>query len=139
VKRDKHDKVMSDLVRSRADWHCERCRKYFHEGHRGGLECSHYYGRSKNSTRQYPDNLTSFCTGCHMHLGKRDRGAYEDFIRKELGPDRFDALVRRANTVYKITKVEKEDRYQHYKAQLKYMQRRRKEGETGWIDFVAWD
>ncbi|KKL64528.1 hypothetical protein LCGC14_2164040, partial [marine sediment metagenome] len=51
----------------------------------------------------------------------------------------FDALVQRANTVYKIIKVEKEERYQHYKAQLKYMERRRKEGAIGWLDFVAWD
>jgi len=29
--------------------------------------------------------------------------------------------------------------YQHYKAQLAYLERRRKEGEQGWIDFVAWD
>ena len=57
----------------------------------------------------------------------------------ELGPDRFDALVQRANTVYKITKAEKEERYQHYRAQFKYMERRRKEGAIGWLDFVAWD
>jgi len=139
VKRDKHDKVMSDLIRCRADWKCERCNCEYPPGRRGGLECSHFYGRSKQSTRHYPDNLSSFCTGCHMHLGKVARDKYEMFIRMELGPDRFDALVQRANTVYKITKAEKEERYQHYRAQFKYMERRRKEGAIGWLDFVAWD
>jgi len=41
--------------------------------------------------------------------------------------------------VVKHTKVDLEDMYQHYKAQLKYMDRLRLEGKTGWLDIVAWD
>ena len=39
----------------------------------------------------------------------------------------------------KYTKAELEEMYQHYKAQLKYMDRRRGEGTLGWLEFVAWD
>ena len=39
----------------------------------------------------------------------------------------------------KYTRAELEEMYIHYKAQLAYMERRRKEGETGYIDFVGWD
>lgn len=39
----------------------------------------------------------------------------------------------------KYTKADLEEMYQHYVAQLKYMEKRRKDGETGYIDFVGWD
>ena len=138
MKRDKHDKVMSDLVRERADWRCERCNKYYPEGHRSGLENSHYYGRARMSTRYFPDNLTSLCTGCHFYFGGA-RDEYTSFLIKALGESRFDDLVLKGNAVRKFTRAEKEEQYQHYRAQYKYLRRRRDQGETGWIDFVSWD
>ena len=138
MKRDKHDKCMSFLVRERAEWRCERCNKYFPEGHRGGLKCSHYYGRARKSTRWFPDNLTSLCTGCHFYFGGA-RDEYTSFLRKELGEVLFDDLVLRGNKPRKYTKSDMAEMYTHYKAQLAYMEKRRMKGERGWIDFVQWD
>jgi len=137
VKRLKLDKVFSDLIRERAEWKCERCNKSFPDGHRQGLDCSHFYGRRHRSTRWHPDNAWAHCRGCHQYLGSNP-AIFDKFARDKLGDVRYDWLMRRHNQVVKYTKSELEEMYQHYKAQLKYMQRRRKT-ETGWIDFVAWD
>ncbi len=138
LKRDKLDKVISDLIRCRAGWHCERCKKYYPKGHRGGLECSHYYGRRGLSTRWHPPNLSSFCTGCHFHMGGA-QDEYTAFMRKELGDTGFEELVLPGNAVRKYTKSDREELYQHYKAQWNYMCRLRKEGRMDWLEFVAWD
>jgi hypothetical protein len=138
LKRTKLDKVISNLVRERSQWTCERCQKYYPEGSRGGLECSHYYGRRGLSTRWHPDNLTAFCTGCHFHMGGA-RDEYTAFLRKALGDTRFDELVLRGNKPRKYTPQEREEMYVHYKAQLEYLERRRRDGETGVIEFTSWD
>ncbi len=139
LKRTKHDKIISDLIRERAEWCCERCDTYFPEGHgRQGLHASHYYGRGRISTRFLPDNLNSLCMGCHLHMsGNRDE--YTAFKVKELGQSRFDDLVLRGNAVMKYTKSDKEELYIHYKAQYKYMLRRRKQGDRGYLPIVNWD
>jgi hypothetical protein len=64
---------------------------------------------------------------------------FDKFARDALGETRYDWLMRRHNQVVKYTRAELEDMYQHYKAQLVYMERRRKEGELGYLDFVSWD
>jgi len=139
MKRDKHDKVTSFLVRTRSNWTCERCMKYYPEGHRGGLENSHYISRGKMSTRYSPDNCSAFCTGCHFHMSANREAEYTPWLRKQLGEDRFDDLVRRGHAVMRYTKDEKEKRYQHYKEELADMQLSRDMGETDWIEFTSWD
>jgi len=139
LKRTKHDKVISDLVRCRTNWTCERCGKYYPEGHRGGLECSHYYGRRGLSTRWHPDNLNAFCTGCHFHLGGA-RDEYTAFKKRELGEVRFDALVLRGNAPKKYTPADREELYQHYRSEWALMDTRRVTlGDTCYIDFVSYD
>ena len=61
------------------------------------------------------------------------------FLYRELGEVRYNDLVLRANTPVKRSKAEREEMYQHYKAQLQYCRRRRMDGETGLIEFVEWD
>jgi hypothetical protein len=138
LKRTKLDKVISDCIRERTGWTCERCEKYYPEGHRGGLECSHYYGRRGLSTRWFPDNLNAFCTGCHFHLGGA-RDEYTSFKFKELGESGFDDLVLRGNSVRKYSKADREEIYQHFKSELRHMQRQRMEGRQGYLPLLWWD
>lgn len=73
------------------------------------LQCSHYYGRAKNSTRFYMDNLIALCWKHHYgdkyigweyakqrkELHGRD-GEYTLFMKKWLGKKRWDELERRS-------------------------------------------
>ena len=138
MKRTKLDKVFSDLVRERAEFTCERCGKYYPVGHRQGLDCSHFYGRRHRSTRWHPDNAFAHCRGCHQYLASNP-AIFDKFARDSLGDTRYDWLMERHNQTVKYTKADLEDIYQHLKAQLTYLQRRRSQGERGYIDFVAWD
>jgi len=138
LKRTKLDIVFSNLIRERSEWHCERCKKYYPVGHRQGLDCSHFFGRRHRSTRWFPNGAAAHCRGCHQHLGSNPI-EFSAWIRTQLGDTAFDELQLRHNRVAKYTRPDLEEMYQHYKAQLKYMERRRKQGETGWLEFVAWD
>ena len=138
MKRSKLDIVFSKLVRLRNEFTCERCNKVFPEGHRQGLDCSHFYGRRHRSTRWHPDNAFAHCRGCHQYLGSNP-AIFDKFGRDTLGDTRYDWLLRRHNQVVKYTKADLEDMYIHYKAQLAYLEKRRMKGDLGYIDFVSWD
>ncbi len=143
MKRTVLDAVISDLIRERSDWTCERCGKIYEEGRIKGkcrsLENSHWTGRGGKSTRWFPDNLNAFCTGCHFYMGGAGRLEYDTFKKKELGMTRFDDLVLRCNKPRKYTPADRKDMLIHYRAQWKWLRNRRKRGETGYIDFVSWD
>lgn len=61
------------------------------------------------------------------------------WVLRQLGDDRYDDLVRRANKPRKYTPQDRKEMNAHYKAQLAYLERRRSEGEAGYIDVVSWD
>lgn len=92
------DRVFSRYIRLR-DGRCVRC------GNTGSgkdgietLHCSHFFGRRKESVRYDPDNCDTLCFGCHQHWGSDNRESYREFKKKQLGEQRFNALVVRANT-----------------------------------------
>ena len=138
IKRTKLDAVFSDLVRERADWTCQCCGKEFPDRKGAGLHCSHFFGRRGASTRHHGDNCYALCFSCHQRLGSNPH-EHRAFVHRELGEVRYNDLVLRANTPVKRSKAEREEMYQHYKAQLQYCRRRRMDGETGLIEFVEWD
>ena len=138
IKRTPLDAVFSDLVRERADWTCEVCGKEFPDRKGAGLHASHYFGRRGASTRHHGDNVWSHCFGCHQKLGANPH-EFRSWVYKQLGESRYDDLVLRANSVCKRTKAERKEMLAHFKAQLEYIRKRRKEGETGLIEFVEWD
>lgn len=138
LKRTPLDAVFSDLVRERADWKCEVCQKDFPERKGAGLHASHYFGRRGAATRHHGDNVFSHCFGCHKRLGENPH-EFTAWVKSQLGETRYDELVLRANGVVKRTKAERKEMLEHFKAQLAYMRRRRREGEAGYIDFVDFD
>ena len=138
LKRDKLDAIISDLVRERAEWTCEKCNKQFPEGSRQGLHASHLFSRGNKSTRWHPDNLFAHCFGCHHRLGSNPVDFY-DWARAQLGDGCFDNLRVRAKAPRKYTKVEREEMYRHYKEQYEQMRYKRMAGVVGRIEFIAYD
>lgn len=136
MKRDKFDIAMSDLVRGRANWTCERCHTPYPEGHRRGLECSHIFGRRRHSVRWFPDNCLSLCTGCHRHVSSYPE-EHRELAISILGMDRYAALKLKAAETRKWTKLEKDEMYFRMKMELKRMQALRDGGETGRIEFIT--
>ena len=96
MKRSKWDKVFSNAVRVRDKWTCQRCKKYYPEGRRQGLHCSHFYGRAKYSSRFDFDNAEALCYGCHQYLGSHPEEHRKHKIMK-IGVSKFNRLTLRSN------------------------------------------
>lgn len=97
IRIDKADAVFSEYIRRR-DGRCMRCGKAG-TGPKGilGLQCSHYFGRARESTRFANDNCIALCWGCHQYWGSTDREAYRKFMIRNFGEKRFAMLTVQAN------------------------------------------
>lgn len=104
IKLDKADIEFSKYIRLR-DSRCMRCSRKGEENAEGlpilRLQCSHYFGRAKESTRFDPNNCDSLCAGCHQEWGSNDREAYREFKIKQLGENGFKILQVKANNYQK--------------------------------------
>lgn len=99
MKLDPADVVFSQYIRLR-DMKCMRCCSPVQLNDKGlptTHQCSHYFGRTRETVRFDPENCDTLCHGCHRFWEKEDREAYRDFKIKQLGQERFDRLVVRAN------------------------------------------
>lgn len=137
IKRTPTDVAFSNCVRERANWTCEKCGKYFPEGSRGGLDCSHHHGRGGWSIRFDPLNAEALCYGCHSHYGGTEKRRKE--VLTEQQQDLLYNLLedRELGKAYRKTKG-KGDIAKHYRNELKRMQELRAQGETGRIEFIGW-
>lgn len=135
MKRNKLDIVFSYLVRERAGWNCERCGKHYPPGHRRGLECSHVFGRRRQSVRYHPLNAMALCTGCHRHVTAHPQ-QHMELYEKKFGAVRMEALRRLANTTVKRTAFEKEKLHAEMKAELRRLESLRNGGEVGRLEFM---
>lgn len=102
VKIDAADKAFSLYIRSR-DKKCVHplCNRTEF------LQCSHFWGRGKESTRFDPENCDTLCPAHHRdwenqkEIKIRDKvvmGEYALFKLEQLGQARYDALKLRAHT-----------------------------------------
>ena len=102
IKRDKHDAVFSDLVRCRNNYTCEMCDKEYPDSStRGGLHCSHYFGRRHQSTRYHPDNGFCLCFGCHRKV-EEDPKFHTEWVISRLGSGCYELLCERKNQIKNI-------------------------------------
>ena len=96
IKRRFADRLWSLIIRIRDNFTCVRC-KHKHAWNSKGLQCSHYFSRSREATRFDWDNCDSFCLACHLNWS---RGAgwqkYSVFKRQQLRFMRYESLVARA-------------------------------------------
>jgi len=125
VKRDKIDKVFSELIRRKAKGVCavskvmpDICKSPINKW-KYGMDCSHTeFGRRNQSTRFSFLNCDAVCKGCHRKLGESSIFA-SSFKYKQLGARKFNELTDESNKVCKRSKADKEDLYKDLKEQLK--------------------
>lgn len=101
------DKIVSDMVRERDNWTCQRCHTRYTEGV-GALHCSHYFSRRYMGTRWDMNNLMAMCYGCHRLIESDKQGWYAEHMKKELGDEVFEMLRIKAYAVTTFTVPELE-------------------------------
>ncbi len=134
IKRDKADDLFSKLVRERAGWACETCGRYYPEGHRQGLHCSHIFSRRHQATRWHPDNAIAECFGCHQR-GAGDPIEHFYALETVMGRDRLDRLRIAHTGVLKVPAWYKKQIVAKLKAELDRLIEARAQGKTGRLDF----
>lgn len=137
------DNIFSKCIRERNDWiceydNCDKCGNVSFRHNPGGLHNSHFKGRRNRSTRWHPDNCFALCNKRHERMGDNP-DEHAAWVRRELGDTRFDDVVLRANSVRHYKPFDRWDMNQHYKAQLKKMQRQRLDGVQGYLILTPWD
>lgn len=133
IKRDKTDILFSWLVRERADWICEHCRLELRESP-GRLHCSHVYTRGKKSIRYHPLNAFAHCLNCHDYLGKNPL-VFAEWVKGRLSDQDYERLKYLASRPTRFTKWDKEMIHSHYKEEKQRLQRLRREGARGRLEF----
>jgi len=130
------DTAFSRCVRTANDWRCERCNCQHIEGSQG-LHCSHIYSRRHRNIRWCKENAQALCFPCHQWFGgsPADSGPWiEEFV----GAGTLDILREKMHSGIKVSKLEEKDIAAHYRKQLKILEQKRNDGETGYIDFESW-
>lgn len=139
IRRDKYDATFSDLIRERANWTCERCRKVDVDGQARGkslkMDNSHFIPRRHQNTRFSAENCDCLCKGCHKYFTEDNTGLYATWKRNKLGDERYEALIEEGKKIRKRTKADKEEMRDHHLACFGYIRKRREKGEIGYIDF----
>ena len=99
IKLRKTDRLLTKLARIIYGYTCQRCGKvYSPEGDLHNLGVSHYWVRSRESTRFDLDNVTLLCNmPCHTKWAGEDRADYTEYMIKRLGQEGYDLLMLRAN------------------------------------------
>jgi len=138
MKISKFDAVFSKLVRERANWTCEVCNTYYPEGNRRGIECSHFFTRSRQGTRLHPQNAACHCTKCHFNFGGNPI-EFSRWIKDHLGEQLAYDIEQLSHRIKKKTKAYREEEYLHLKAELARMEELRRQGVRGRIEFTAYE
>ena len=136
MKRDKRDAIFSLLIRERSSWCCERCGEFVVEGERQRLHCSHIVSRKFRRLRWEPINAVSHCAKCHSYLTDRPH-EFGLWVDEKLGKIIASRLTELSRPIGKYSKPMLEDIYQNLKASYKVMVDKRKDGETGRIEFES--
>jgi hypothetical protein len=131
------DRAFSKLVRESADYVCQNCNKQYRHDTRLA-HCAHVHSRKHRATRWHVDGAICLCASCHRRYTDFPI-EWTDFVRRHLGDERSTLVCKLAHTIRKYTKAEKQEMLVHYRAQFKYLERRRMQGETGYIEFVGYD
>lgn len=90
---------LDDLVREVLKLRDKKCRVC---GSTKYLQVAHFITRSNYAVRWDLDNVFRLCSGCHMmrrNSWHKDPASCAEWVRKELGEERYNALRMRANTV----------------------------------------
>lgn len=61
------------------------------------MQCSHFWGRGRQTTRFDPENCDTLCYGCHAFWEANKQGEYTRFKQRQLGQARYALLEIRAH------------------------------------------
>lgn len=125
------DKYFSMCIREARNHTCETC------GKTGRMEASHVYSRRHRTIRWDKLNIMCQCNGCHRAWHESPLKSFAWF-ESEYGQGRIDILREKMNSKIKVPKSEEKEIASHYRAQLKLIEQKRADGETGYIDFESW-
>ena len=133
------DQWFAKCVKERADWTCEYSNKYFPEGDRRGIECSHLFSRRHYSIRFDPRNAFAHSTHSHFHLGGNPV-LFSRWAEEQLGSGCIERLIEKKNdtNLAKLVKKNLKDVAKHYKQEYERMRQLRAEGVTGRIEFAGY-
>lgn len=113
------DVWFSKCVRQRTLWTCECCEKQYEEGSQG-LHCSHFFSRTKRSTRWFPLNAAAHCMGCHTFLGGNPYN-FNTWMQNHIGEVDYLRLVLLSNEIAKFTPKDRRAISLHYKQTFEWM------------------
>lgn len=118
IKIDKADSIFSKYIRTRDDWSCKRCGKYY-EPPTSALHNSHFQGRGKENTRYDPENCDALCYGCHRYFTSQPGEHYQWQVEQK-GQKKVEELILRSNT-YK--KKDRKAEVQHWTTRLEALEK----------------
>lgn len=101
------------------------------------MDCSHVYGRRHRTIRWAKENAKCLCSACHRwwHENPTESGKwFEDLV----GEGYMELLREKRDSMMKITKSDERDIARHYRLQLRNIEERRLNGETGVIPFESY-
>ena len=101
------------------------------------MECSHRFSRRHRTIRWAKDNADCLCTGCHRKFGENPLDAAA-WLEKRMGQGAIDILREKRDSMAKVSKGEEKCIARHYRLQLKNIEEKRLNGETGVIPFESY-
>jgi uncharacterized protein with PIN domain len=99
AKIDLADKAFSLYIRTRDNWTCQNCGKYYAPP-TNSLHCSHFVGRGKENTRFNERNADAMCFHCHQRFTSHPNEHVEWQVEKK-GQQVVDLLILAGNTYCK--------------------------------------
>ena len=118
IRRNKFDILMSNLVRARDNWTCQKCGKYLYEN-KGSAHNSHYIPRRYINVRWDLENCDCLCFSCHVGSTQFTHSEYVDFKKNQLGDKKHDELIERGKIIVKRKLIETPELYRNLKEMLK--------------------
>ncbi len=136
LNRSPADDAFSKCIRLSVNYECERCGKQYDKSSTG-LHCSHNFSRRHRTIRWCKENALSMCYSCHSWFADSPWESSK-WLEGKLGVAAIEALVDKKNAKIKVSKLEEKDIAKHYREQLKILEQKRNDGETGYITFESW-
>jgi hypothetical protein len=124
------DAVYSTIRRIKGNWTCVKChRQYEPEIDKDGIPrqkimtTSHYFGRGDMGGRYDDDNTDPVCIFCHQKIENNKRNTiegfnYEEYMIQKLGPEGFERLRIKCDSITKYSTFDLTILLQEYKKEL---------------------
>mgnify|MGYP003646603660 FL=1 len=124
--------LVSQVVRERDDWTCQKCHRSFRHDP-GALDASHHIPRTKGIVKYDLANLVALCRACHGWLDTHPLH-HIDWIKGLLGEDEYEALKARSVGLLKMTAQDTRDLAEYMRDTLRILKARRADGQLGRLD-----